>query len=203
MLFITGAVLSTMCDASIFFWYAPFMIRTHQIHVAELGWVMGVLIGFGQMFGILAGGFIGDYLSRRDIRWLMWIPGICCLVAILPAGVVYLTHSKELATVLIAAPIFLSVIYWAPMIVVLRLLSPSGLLATFIAMAYLLFNGIGYGLGPVIVGWLSDVLRAHFSDQSLRYALLTTLPIYAIAAFAYFGSSYFIRTELARKTSPL
>jgi MFS family permease len=195
MFFITGAVLATMCDASIFFWYAPFMIRTHQIQVAELGWTMGFLIGMGQMAGILGGGFVGDYLSRRDIRWLAWVPGICCLMAALPAAVVYLTPSRSLATYLIAAPILLSVVYWAPMIVCLRLLAPNGLVATFIAMAYLLINGVGYGFGPVIIGSLSDILRQHFHDDSLRYALLITLPIYAAAALAYLLSSVFIGTE--------
>jgi hypothetical protein len=81
------------------------------------------------------------------------------------------------------------------MIVCLRLLAPNGLVATFIAMAYLLINGVGYGFGPVIIGSLSDILRQHFHDDSLRYALLITLPIYAAAALAYLLSSVFIGTE--------
>jgi predicted MFS family arabinose efflux permease len=199
VLFIGATVLATMCDANIFVWYAPFMVRTHHIRVGELGWVMGVLLGLGQMCGILVGGFVSEHLSKRDARWLTWIPSMCCLAAILPAGVIYLTSSQQIATFLIAAPIFLSVVYWAPMIVCLQLLAPEGLLATFIAMAYLVINGIGYGVGPLIVGSLSDLLHLHFHDESLRYAMLSTLPIYAAAALGYYGASYFIRSELGRK----
>ena len=43
-----------------------------------------------------------------------------------------------------------------------------------VAAAILLFvlNIIGMGLGPTLVGWLSDLLMPYSGEESIRYALL-------------------------------
>ena len=57
-----------------------------------------------------------------------------------------------------------------------------------VAAGILLFviNIIGLGLGPQLVGILSDVLNPDFGDESLRYALLICSLVYMWAAIHYF-----------------
>ena len=57
-----------------------------------------------------------------------------------------------------------------------------------VAAGILLFiiNIIGLGLGPQLVGILSDVLNPEYGDESLRYALLICSLVYIWAAMHYF-----------------
>ncbi|MEL0138471.1 MAG: MFS transporter, partial [Halieaceae bacterium] len=43
---------------------------------------------------------------------------------------------------------------------------------------------LGMGLGPLVVGWLSDVYSA-MGALSIRYALLTSLAFCAVGAIAF------------------
>ena len=48
--------------------------------------------------------------------------------------------------------------------------------ATAIVLIYFMANLIGMGLGPLVVGMLSDVFTPAFGQESLRYALVAICP---------------------------
>jgi hypothetical protein len=41
---------------------------------------------------------------------------------------------------------------------------------------------LGVGLGPIIVGGLSDLIAPHLGAEALRYALASTVILYALSA---------------------
>jgi hypothetical protein len=66
----------------------------------------------------------------------------------------------------------------------------------------LIINLIGLGLGPLVVGMLSDGLAPYFGDDSLRYSLmLMVVVIIPWAALHYFMAGRSIENDLARATS--
>jgi MFS family permease len=69
--------------------------------------------------------------------------------------------------------------------------------------AILLFciNIIGLGLGPFMVGVLSDYFSGQYGDQSLRYALISVSLINIWGAWHYFRAGRYLREDLAVSAS--
>ena len=44
-------------------------------------------------------------------------------------------------------------------------------------------NFIGIGLGPLLMGGLSDMLKASYGVESLRYAAVICVSLYLVAGF--------------------
>jgi len=191
-----GATLLTFCDASIFFWFPSFMMRVHKLDVANLGLSLGTAIGLGQMAGLLASGFLSSRLLLWDMRWSAWLPALCSIAAAPIAAFAYLTGSPAAASALIALPIALSSTYWSPMIVCLQRAAPEGMKAVFIAVLYLLISGLGYGVGPAVVGFVSDRFHGMAGDASIRIGLLVNVPIYIAAALCFMAGARNLRQDL-------
>jgi hypothetical protein len=62
--------------------------------------------------------------------------------------------------------------FLGPMFAMMQRLAPSNMRATNCALVMLLANLIGMGVGPQVVGVLSDGLRPVAGVESLRYAML-------------------------------
>jgi MFS family permease len=192
---VAGAVLLGICDSSIFFWFAPFMMRIYAIPAETLGWMLGTGIGLSQLAGVLFAGFALDRLERRDVRWHVWLPAITSMSAAPAAAAVYLGHSAAATTILIAVPNFLTACYYAPTIATLQRVTPTSLFPLGVALTYACLTLFGYGLGPLIVGALSDRLQPTLGVDSLRYAMLITVPVYVAAGLCYAAAARTIKRD--------
>jgi len=61
----------------------------------------------------------------------------------------------------------------------------------------LVFNLLGLGLGPLMVGMLSDAL-AHMGAQSVRWALVSSLSMGLVAAAVYWRGASVYRDIVGR-----
>ena len=92
--------------------------------------------------------------------------------------------------------------YLGPTFAVTQTLSP--LVMRSLASAILLFilNLIGLGLGPLFAGFLSDLLRPDFGEESIRYSLLMLAVIGNLwSAFHYYLGSRTLSADLKAKES--
>ena len=64
-------------------WNAPFLIRSHEMPITEVGSWLAIISGVGAI-GTFAGGYLGDKISdwTGDRRWYLWIAGISTLVMV-------------------------------------------------------------------------------------------------------------------------
>jgi len=61
----------------------------------------------------------------------------------------------------------------------------------------LIINIIGLGLGPWMVGLISDLLQASQGQESLRYAMLILLPaVMAWSAVHFYLASRHLKSDL-------
>jgi hypothetical protein len=67
------------------------------------------------------------------------------------------------------------------------------------AAAILLFvlNIIGFGTGPYLIGLESDLLRPSLGAQSIRWALLSTVTTWFIAAWCFWMATRTLKADLA------
>lgn len=158
-------------------WAPSFFIRTHGMTLGEIGTWLALSAGVAGGLGCLVGGLVSDYVVNRtgDPRWHVWIPAILIAGAIPLYFAIYLAPTPLPALLLTIVAWFLGNTWLGPIQATLQGL--AGLRMRAMALAIMLFvnNLVGLGLGPLVVGILSDALRPSFGIDSLRYALIAAL----------------------------
>jgi MFS family permease len=167
-------------------WVAPFFGRVHHMSTAELGsWMALLSIGPG-LIGMLAAGYLTDWLVKRRPHARMEV-AIGSVLLIIPFEIgAYVVDNAYVSIAMFAGSYAFAGAYLAPSIATAHMLVPSHLRASASAVIMLGINLIGLGMGPLIGGFLSDQwIAAGAGDQSLRYAMLAIIPSQAIALILF------------------
>jgi predicted MFS family arabinose efflux permease len=155
-------------------WGATFLIRVHEMSLAETGLWMGLIQGIGGGLGTYLGGSLCDRFGKEDPRMLVWIPATGGLLA-LPLLVVFLFAPTQVGALLGYAPAMIfSVFFVGPSYSVVQRLARLRMRAQAAAIMMLTMNLIGLGIAPLVVGILNDGLADRFGDMAIRYSLLVT-----------------------------
>ena len=177
--------------------------RSHDWTSAQIGTGL-FFLGFAGMLGTFTGGYFADRLSRRDMRWYVWLPALATLVSVPFSVFTYLWHDPRVALSVYAVPYFLGAYYLGPTFSMTQGL--VGLRMRAVAASVLLFvlNIIGLGLGPWFVGILSDVLTAStdLGPDALRWALTVALVANLASALLYLTAARTLREDLADSQGP-
>ena len=183
-------------------WLPSYFLRNFEISLTELGIWMALTSGFGGGAGSFFGGWMTDKLGARDGRWYVWGPAILML-GITPVLLIILTtQNLMLALVLTGLFHFLSASYLGPVLAVSHGLVGLRMRALTSAIFFFFINLIGLGLGPLIVGWLSDSFKASDMANPLALAMLVTGCTASLwGGVHYLFASRFIREDLAASPS--
>lgn len=164
-------------------WKPPLYLRQFDLSQSEVGLIVGLTSAGLGVPGMLLGGYLGDRLSKRDARGPAWL----CAAAVLLATPVYLlalwSSDWVATTAFIGVGIFLYSLSHAPGLAIVQSVVAPHRRAQAAAYVFFLSNILGLGLGPVLVGSLSDGFAAEFGNRSLNVALgFVTLVLLAAAA---------------------
>ncbi|MEJ1966637.1 MAG: MFS transporter [Gammaproteobacteria bacterium] len=200
LLILAAMASSAMSSTSLSAWGAAFLIRIHGLNVSEVAAVVGPASGIGGFLGSLAGGFLTVYVVNRtgDRRWTMLIPAIALFLAVPTVLVFLFTHSAPLAVGAFGFQAFLWAIKTGPCFAVALDLVPSHLRAFAVSVLIVMSGVVGNGLGPLLVGFLSDALGASFAGQSIRYALILAPAFLLVAAVALLIAARSLATSAPR-----
>jgi MFS family permease len=124
--------------------------------------------GTAGAVGSLLGGWIADKFGAKDLRAYMVAPAIASLVTI----PIYITAvSVESATVALFILVInglLGTLWYGPVYSTGQGIVPPHMRATASAILLFIINLIGLGLGPLLVGFLSDAFaNGHLSPAGL------------------------------------
>ena len=176
-------------------WLPSYFLRNHDIGLTELGVWMALTSGFGGGLGSFFGGWFADRMGQKDRRWYVWGSAIL-IFAITPVLLVILnTGNLTLALLLTAVFHFLSASYLGPALAVSHGLVGLRMRALTSAIFFFFINLIGLGLGPLIVGYLSDSFAASGSETALATAML----IVGCAASLWGGVHYLFASRHIRR----
>ncbi len=176
-----------------------FMVRYHGIAPSEIGLTLGFLAGVGGMIGTFLGGALTDRFGEKDVRWYLWLPGLTAVCAI-PLGLVALyTESKYMMFGTYFCVVILATLYLAPSIAVTHRLVSANMRAMSSAVLFLVLNLIGMGLGPVLVGAVSDYELARTGEDGLRTALTVGFLIAIVKGYLFWAGGRKLPEDLARK----
>lgn len=213
-----GVSVSTMISAGAATFMAPFLLRgPFDLSLTGVALITALLAGIAAILGTLLGGRLGDHYGRRDPRYYLAIPAASYVLA---AGLqmAALLQSNLIALVaLLALGQLCCVVYLGPTFGVLHNMVEPRMRATAVAIVFVLTSLIGLGLGPVLVGWLSDFAGARATDAAtwascmngststecreasfhgVKIALVSAALLYLWPAIHYFVASRSVATDL-------
>ena len=194
-----GAALHAFVGNGVGYWIPSFLIRSHGLDTATVGlWLF--YLGFAGMVGTFLGGWWCDRMAKRDERWYLWLPGLATVIAVPFQALVYLYDDAVTALFVAVIPTMLGAFYLGPGFALTQRL--VGVRMRALAASILLFitNLIGLGLGPQLVGILSDVYQATTSVgvDSLRWSMTSVLVLNVISWLLYLVAAKYLIQDLAR-----
>jgi len=158
--FAVGATLVVLVGYSIAGFLPPFLIRVHGLTVEQVGLHAGLINGAAAGVGTLASGFAADRFGQRDRRFYGWMPAAMVFLATPCFVAGWLSSALWPATLLLMAGTAGIYTYIAPTFSQVHAMVDSRMRATASSVLFLIINLIGLGLGPVLVGQLSDRFAA-------------------------------------------
>jgi MFS family permease len=177
-------------------WYAAFMMRSHGMGTAELGIWLGLIFGISGIGGTLLGGYLSArWLDRREPAQMRLSAMV--ISALVPCFVLFLLLPEKHQALLALIPLVIVFNFFlGPTFALLQRLVVPEARATTLAVVMLLANLIGMGVGPQIVGILSDLLKPISGDDSLRHAMLIASFLAIWAAYHFWQVSKTIDADL-------
>jgi len=137
-----------------------FLIRCFGLPLGKVGAVMGLVTGAAAGIGTLLGGVLIDRFARDDARFYVWIPaGFAALAAPLHA-MAFMSESVNSVVAFLGPGTIAVYIYFAPAFALTHHMVQPRMRATAAAFLFFIINLVGLGLGPPLVGYVSDIL-AH------------------------------------------
>lgn len=177
-------------------WTPAFFIRSHNMNLAELGVWFAVIYGVSALFGNILGGYLTvRYLNCKE-RLQMRVMAFLYLAVGLSLLSAYLSDNNISALMSLAFSWFLMTLCSGALLANIQSLVTDDIRSLTFALIMLFANLIGFGLGPLAVGCLSDYLTSFFVQDSLRYALVFFVPTTAWVAFHFWMSGITIEKDI-------
>jgi MFS family permease len=190
-------------------WYAgstlnaAFLHRSHGMTSGEAGsWL--ALFSATAAIGTFFGGFLCDHGSVRtnDRRWYMWVPAYATMAMVPFQFAAYLASSLWVMVPSFVVMLTLGSFFFGPSFAMSQSLAPLRMRAVATSLVLFIQTLVGLGLGPLIVGIISDALKPSIGDaQGLRYGLVCVGVVNLWAAFHYFRGARTVREDLIRATN--
>ena len=161
-----------LCQASVVDGVKTLAADCYNMNKTEIGLFYGTCSGVGGMIGMIYGGYLADKLGAKDRRWFLWVPmwgkilGAPLFIAALFAPTV------ELSLLLYFPGITLAAMYLGPALAITHHLVPASMRAMSSAVLFFILNILGLGLGPTVVGVVSDFVGDNAATLAQQHSWL-------------------------------
>ncbi|WP_133162184.1 spinster family MFS transporter [Hyphococcus luteus] len=186
--------INLLLSALVFFafgqaqWIPAYFERSFGATRADLGLTLALTQGIGMIIGVVAGGLFSDWLMIRNPKLRNYFIA-ATLVAAAPLAVsVFLVSTMKMASIFIALATLLTALPSGALWASIQDAAPDRFRATGSAFAMMVASMLGLGLGPLLIGVLSDLLAHEHGIHSLRFALLYSVTCTGILMLAPIAS---------------
>jgi len=197
---LVGATFQSMVAYGVGAFMAPYFLRMHMDELTALaaaaglkpmgylGIWLGLATGLAGAFGAFAGGKIADRLGRRDLRAYPAVAACGSLLAIPGYLLVFSMPSALVGLLILFVPSACHAAWYGPVHASSQGLVDPQMRATISATTLVVINLVGLGIGPPLVGTMSDSARRVFALETasgLQAALLCALSLTVFAVFGF------------------
>jgi MFS family permease len=178
-------------------WLPVFFIRVHEMSAGQVGTWMAINFGVGNALGTFLGGRLTSHRTVDAERRQLRVMTLVSIVYVPILVTVLLSADVRVALGFMFLSALVNALNSAPGFAMVQSLVPEQMRATAVAGVFLLANLIGMGLGPLVIGMLSDWLGVAHGSNGLRIAILACIPGYWWVAAHYFKASRTVMADLA------
>jgi predicted MFS family arabinose efflux permease len=190
-----AASASSLCGYGLAVWTPSVLMRSFGLGLVPTGNFMASLVIVGGCSGVFAGGWLADRLGTMDRGWYAKLPTVAWLITAPTFAAGLLAPSLWVAWPLLLIPNALNILWLGPVTTSVQHLVPQRMRATASASFLLINNLIGLGVGPWLIGRVSDALKHSYGADSLRYAAVGCTSFYLLAALLMFLSVKRLRAD--------
>jgi predicted MFS family arabinose efflux permease len=187
--------MSSLCGYGLALWVPSVLIRSFGMDLIPVGNFLASLLLIGGCSGVFLGGWLADRLGGMDRAWYARLPAIAWLITAPTFALGLLAPSLWIAWPLLLIPNALNILWLGPVTTAVQHLVPQRMRATASASFLLINNLIGLGVGPLLMGHISDVLKTTYGVESLRYAAVGCTAFYLVAALLMFFAAARLRRD--------
>ena len=168
---VIAATLTAFVGYAVTNFSAPFFQRVHGMSVSDVALTVSVPIGLAATAGTFLAGYLTEKISTKYPTSVAWIPAVMLISAVPFYWIGFSADSIGMATVFVLLGSFLHYGYLGAQYTICQSVVDARSRATAIAIMLFIVNFIGYGLGPLVVGYLSDVFASGMlADAKLSLA---------------------------------
>ena len=158
-------------------WLAPTLIRNFDVSMGEVGVYLGAVLFAGGVPGMILGGYLADYLAKKSPKWRPWYCALAVSLTLPFWTFCLLSTSLEMTLALyICGYILLVSTQGAAISMVQAAVLPTER-GTASSISSLSINLLGYGIGPALIGLMSDNWADSYGSMSLSYAVIATVVV--------------------------
>ncbi len=193
-----GAALHVFCIYGVTNWAPSFLARLHGMKSSETGALLGPIFGIGGAIGSFAGGALTDHFGKTDKRWYLKIPAYAIIISVPCTAMAIFVQNDFLSVLGLGLCVSLQSMYLGPSLAVAHSLVPASMRSLTSAVFFLVINIIGLGLGPLVIGIISDMLAPALGNESLRWAMSIMLLVSVASVMLFFRAVKKLAPEPAK-----
>lgn len=190
-----AASCSSLAGYGLALWVPSVLERSFGLGLIERGQFLASILLLGGTLGVLAGGWLADRLGQGDRRWYARLPAIAWLITAPTFAIGLVTSDPWLAWPLLLIPNALNILWLGPVTTAVQHLVPQQMRSTASASFLLINNLVGLGVGPTLIGALSVMFTQRLGTEALRYAAVSVVGFYLVAAFLMLLAVKRLRTD--------
>ncbi|SMQ63819.1 Predicted arabinose efflux permease, MFS family [Altererythrobacter xiamenensis] len=199
---VAGVTLTSMIGYALTGWTPAYLIRSFGLNTLQVGNIVAPLLAIAGVASGLGSGWLANRLSERYGMQAQPLMVAALKTIALPFLILfYVVESAWLAVGIYFIAVLFQSCYLGPTFAMIQTLAPLKMRAVWAAVTLLIINLIGLGIGPTMVGVLSDIFAESYGDQSLRQALLVIASFTPVAIFCYWRASVALRRMAAEKAA--
>jgi predicted MFS family arabinose efflux permease len=186
---IAGSCCAATTQTGIMAWMPAFLMRVQGATLAQVGSAYSLFTGAASISGALLTGFLLDRLLPRTAKAYNLIPATALALAFPLFLAAVFAPGPYLCIVLIALVQMLLMSYQVPAFAAVHSLVPPAQRSTASAALLFIFGITSMGIGPLLVGFISDTMHTRLGVGSLRWGLVALSPFFCASATILFAGS--------------
>ncbi len=182
-------------------WLPEVFRRVHGWEADTFGLVYGITLFVCGAGGVLFGGVLADWLSRKGYRDAKIRVGFIAAWIWFPSGIAFpLLADDMMAMMLVVPTVFFTAMPFGVAPAAIQEMMPNNLRGQTSAIYLFMINMIGLAVGPLVLALMTDYLftEAEFGLEGIRYSLLiSTATAHVVAGLLLWVCMGHFRDSLA------
>jgi MFS family permease len=181
-----GYALFNVASASVAAWLTVFFVRVHQLSLVEVGTWFGLAMIVGGIIGIVGGGYLADKFRETAMGGRMKLASFSAAASACCWALMLLVNNLPLLLALNFLLIGFSLSWLGPSFADLNDIASANMRGLAVGIYFFLVNLAGYGLAPLLIGFLNDYWQVSTHPEVMRLSLLVC-PIACVLATIVLG----------------